>query len=87
MYVAFAQVGLNAEHSWADATIISHLAEECFNWDIELGFDENGNCKGEPRDDMILNPPRRLRWDIPPEVLYVKFEQSLPYIAPTLITQ
>ena len=30
------QIGLNAEHAWADATIISHLCEECFNWDIEL---------------------------------------------------
>ena len=59
---------MNAEHSWADATIISHLAEECFNWDIELGYDAEGNCRGQPRDDTILSPPRRLRWDIPADV-------------------
>ena len=63
------QVGINAEHAWADATIISHLAEECFNWDIELGYDEDGNCKGFVRDDMVLHPPSRLRWDIPKQVL------------------
>ncbi|XP_063681004.1 carnitine O-palmitoyltransferase 1, liver isoform-like isoform X4 [Bolinopsis microptera] len=63
------KIGMNAEHSWADATIISHLAEECFNWDIELGYDANGNCRGQPRDDTILSPPRRLRWDIPAEAV------------------
>jgi len=63
------KIGINAEHSWADATIISHLAEECFNWDIELGYTPEGNCKGAPRDDMILPPPRRLRWDINNEAI------------------
>ncbi|KAL5260125.1 hypothetical protein ACHWQZ_G010297 [Mnemiopsis leidyi] len=63
------KIGMNAEHAWADATIISHLAEECFNWDIELGYDSSGNCRGQPRDDTILSPPRRLRWDIPAEAV------------------
>ena len=68
---------MNAEHAWADATIISHLAEECFNWDIELGYDSSGNCRGQPRDDTILSPPRRLRWDIPAEVSFCSLFISL----------
>lgn len=63
------KIGLNAEHAWADATIISHLCEECFNWDIELGYTESGDCRGQPRDDMVLPPPRRLRWDMNSEAV------------------
>lgn len=47
---------------------MSHLVEECFNWDIELGYDENGNCKGKQIDKIILSPPKRLKWNIPTEV-------------------
>lgn len=59
------RLGLNAEHSWADAPIIGHLwefmlATDCF----ELGYTEDGNCCGDPA--LSLPPPYRLQWDIPP---------------------
>lgn len=58
------RLGLNAEHSWADAPIIGHLwefmlATDCF----ELGYTEDGNCHGDPGHS--LPPPYRLQWDIP----------------------
>ncbi|KAM4747541.1 carnitine O-palmitoyltransferase 1, muscle isoform [Rhinophrynus dorsalis] len=59
------KLGLNAEHSWADAPIIGHLwefvlATDCF----ELGYTEDGNCRGDP--GLSLPSPYRLQWDIPP---------------------
>ncbi|KAG8576510.1 hypothetical protein GDO81_009887 [Engystomops pustulosus] len=59
------RLGLNAEHSWADAPIIGHLwefmlATDCF----ELGYTESGNCRGDPL--FTLPPPYRLQWEIPP---------------------
>nr|DBA31501.1 TPA: hypothetical protein GDO54_007338 [Pyxicephalus adspersus] len=58
------KLGLNAEHSWADAPIVGHLwefmlATDCF----ELGYTEKGNCKGD--SGLSLSPPYRLQWDIP----------------------
>ncbi|KAE8616982.1 hypothetical protein XENTR_v10008942 [Xenopus tropicalis] len=60
------KLGLNAEHSWADAPIIGHLweftlATDCF----ELGYTEDGNCRGDAGSP--LPPPYRLQWDIPPK--------------------
>ncbi|XP_066557225.1 carnitine O-palmitoyltransferase 1, liver isoform isoform X2 [Amia ocellicauda] len=59
-------MGLNAEHSWADAPIVGHLWEHVLSTDyFQLGYTEDGHCKGE------LNPnipaPQRLQWDIPEE--------------------
>ncbi|XP_069621599.1 carnitine O-palmitoyltransferase 1, muscle isoform [Ranitomeya imitator] len=59
------RLGLNAEHSWADAPIIGHLwefmlATDCF----ELGYTEDGNCRGD--SGLSLPPPYRLHWEIPP---------------------
>ncbi|XP_063782694.1 carnitine O-palmitoyltransferase 1, muscle isoform [Pseudophryne corroboree] len=60
------RLGLNAEHSWADAPVIGHLwefmlATDCF----ELGYTEDGNCCGDP--GLSFPPPYRLQWDIPPQ--------------------
>ncbi|XP_025889491.1 carnitine O-palmitoyltransferase 1, muscle isoform-like, partial [Nothoprocta perdicaria] len=60
------KLGANAEHSWADAPIIGHLWEFMLGTDrFELGYDEKGNCRGEPNTGLA--PPERLLWDIPPE--------------------
>ncbi|KAM8820196.1 carnitine O-palmitoyltransferase 1, muscle isoform [Eudromia elegans] len=60
------KLGANAEHSWADAPIIGHLWEFMLGMErFELGYDEKGNCRGEP--NTALAPPERLLWDIPPE--------------------
>ncbi|KAM9582381.1 carnitine O-palmitoyltransferase 1, muscle isoform [Guaruba guarouba] len=60
------KLGANAEHSWADAPIIGHLWEFMLGTDrFELGYTEDGHCKGEP--NTMLPPPQRLQWDIPEE--------------------
>nr|AHB12592.1 carnitine palmitoyltransferase 1C [Leucoraja erinacea] len=67
-FIVFAngKVGLNAEHSWADAPIIGHLWEYALATDtFQLGYKEDGNCKGDPAPNVPL--PQRLQWDIPKE--------------------
>ncbi|XP_056272841.1 carnitine O-palmitoyltransferase 1, liver isoform isoform X2 [Pseudoliparis swirei] len=59
-------MGLNAEHSWADAPIIGHLWEHVLSMDpLKLGYTEEGHCCGEPHPN--LPGPHRLSWDIPAE--------------------
>ncbi|XP_057691806.1 carnitine O-palmitoyltransferase 1, liver isoform isoform X1 [Corythoichthys intestinalis] len=56
-------MGLNAEHSWADAPIVGHLWEHVLSMDpFKLGYTEEGNCCGEPHPN--LPAPLRLQWDI-----------------------
>uniref|UniRef100_A0A8K9WMB0 carnitine O-palmitoyltransferase n=1 Tax=Oncorhynchus mykiss TaxID=8022 RepID=A0A8K9WMB0_ONCMY len=57
-------MGLNAEHSWADAPIIGHLWEHVLSMDpVKLGYTEEGHCKGNPHPS--LPGPQRLQWNIP----------------------
>ncbi|XP_068595339.1 carnitine O-palmitoyltransferase 1, liver isoform [Brachionichthys hirsutus] len=59
-------MGLNAEHSWADAPIIGHLWEQVLSLDpLHLGYTEEGHCLGAPHPN--LPGPQRLHWDIPAE--------------------
>ncbi|XP_071751239.1 carnitine O-palmitoyltransferase 1, liver isoform [Centroberyx gerrardi] len=59
-------MGLNAEHSWADAPIIGHLWEHVLSMDpVKLGYTEDGHCCGEPHPN--LPGPQKLHWDIPAE--------------------
>ncbi|XP_031717316.1 carnitine O-palmitoyltransferase 1, liver isoform isoform X1 [Anarrhichthys ocellatus] len=59
-------MGLNAEHSWADAPIIGHLWEHVLSMDpVKLGYTEQGHCCGEPHPN--LPGPQRLSWDIAAE--------------------
>uniref|UniRef100_A0A8C5A2K6 Carnitine O-palmitoyltransferase 1, muscle isoform n=1 Tax=Gadus morhua TaxID=8049 RepID=A0A8C5A2K6_GADMO len=60
------KMGINTEHSWADAPIIGHmweyvLATDCFH----LGYTEEGHCKGDINKG--IPPPARLEWQIPKE--------------------
>ncbi|XP_061628989.1 carnitine O-palmitoyltransferase 1, muscle isoform isoform X1 [Phyllopteryx taeniolatus] len=60
------KMGINAEHSWADAPIVGHmweyvLATDCFH----LGYTEEGHCKGDVNKG--LPHPSRLQWQIPKE--------------------
>ncbi|XP_074872180.1 palmitoyl thioesterase CPT1C isoform X1 [Carettochelys insculpta] len=60
------KVGLNAEHSWADAPIIGHLWEYTLATDVfQLGYSSEGHCKGEVQPS--LPPPQKLQWEIPEE--------------------
>uniref|UniRef100_A0A3Q1F471 carnitine O-palmitoyltransferase n=1 Tax=Acanthochromis polyacanthus TaxID=80966 RepID=A0A3Q1F471_9TELE len=59
-------MGLNAEHSWADAPIIGHLWEHVLSMDpLKLGYNEDGHCRGAPHPN--LPGPQRLQWEIPAE--------------------
>lgn len=59
-------MGLNAEHSWADAPIVGHLWEHVLSMDpVKLGYTEEGHCCGEIHPN--LPGPQRLQWDIPAE--------------------
>ncbi|XP_043980469.1 carnitine O-palmitoyltransferase 1, muscle isoform isoform X2 [Gambusia affinis] len=58
------KMGVNIEHSWADAPIVGHmweyvLATDCF----QLGYTEEGHCKGDV--NRGLPSPTRLKWEIP----------------------
>ncbi|KAJ0069731.1 hypothetical protein NL108_012362, partial [Boleophthalmus pectinirostris] len=60
------KMGINTEHSWADAPIIGHmweyvLATDCFH----LGYTEEGHCKGDMNKGLPF--PTRLKWDLPAE--------------------
>uniref|UniRef100_A0A674P478 carnitine O-palmitoyltransferase n=1 Tax=Takifugu rubripes TaxID=31033 RepID=A0A674P478_TAKRU len=57
-------MGLNAEHSWADAPIVGHLWEHVLSMDPNnLGYTEEGHCRGVPHPN--LPGPQKLQWDIP----------------------
>ncbi|XP_062847047.1 carnitine O-palmitoyltransferase 1, liver isoform isoform X1 [Trichomycterus rosablanca] len=59
-------MGLNAEHTWADAPIVGHLWEHVLAHDpVRLGYTEEGHCKGKPHPN--LPGPQHLQWDIPEE--------------------
>ncbi|XP_044775663.1 carnitine O-palmitoyltransferase 1, liver isoform isoform X4 [Neomonachus schauinslandi] len=60
------KIGMNAEHSWADAPIVAHLWEYVLAMDsFHLGYAEDGHCKGDPNPNIPY--PTRLQWDIPEE--------------------
>ncbi|XP_058264297.1 carnitine O-palmitoyltransferase 1, liver isoform isoform X1 [Hemibagrus wyckioides] len=59
-------MGLNAEHTWADAPIVGHLWEQVLSMDpVKLGYTEEGHCRGKPHPN--LPGPQRLQWDISEE--------------------
>ncbi|XP_053092780.1 carnitine O-palmitoyltransferase 1, liver isoform isoform X2 [Pangasianodon hypophthalmus] len=59
-------MGLNAEHTWADAPIVGHLWEQVLSMDpVKLGYTKDGHCQGKPHPSMP--GPQRLQWDISEE--------------------
>uniref|UniRef100_H2YB08 Uncharacterized protein n=1 Tax=Ciona savignyi TaxID=51511 RepID=H2YB08_CIOSA len=66
--------GINAEHSWADAPIMSYLAEQVLGYEYQsLGYGPDGKVKGRPMVQPILPD---LQWQISPECQEV-IESSL----------
>ncbi|KAI6172014.1 Carnitine O-palmitoyltransferase [Aphelenchoides besseyi] len=60
------RVGVNAEHSFADASIVAHLMEYVLLKDYCVrGYDEAGNCTGEAE---TVCHPERLKWSLNEEV-------------------
>uniref|UniRef100_A0A8C4WNM2 carnitine O-palmitoyltransferase n=1 Tax=Gopherus evgoodei TaxID=1825980 RepID=A0A8C4WNM2_9SAUR len=69
------KMGLNTEHSWADAPIVGHLWENVMSSDcLQLGYTEDGHCKGDINQNIPF--PTRLQWEIPKECQEV-IERSL----------
>ncbi|NXU42414.1 CPT1A palmitoyltransferase, partial [Drymodes brunneopygia] len=69
------RMGLNAEHSWADAPIVGHLWENVMATEyLELGYSVDGHCKGDTNPNIPI--PTKLQWDIPEECQEV-IEKSL----------
>ncbi|PAA56633.1 hypothetical protein BOX15_Mlig029955g1 [Macrostomum lignano] len=59
------RIGFNAEHSWADAPVLSQLWEETvITSDIVpgVGYNSDGHCKGSPKG--TVPNPIRLQWDL-----------------------
>ncbi|NXP64737.1 CPT1A palmitoyltransferase, partial [Chloropsis cyanopogon] len=69
------KMGLNAEHSWADAPIVGHLWENVMATEyLELGYSADGHCKGDTNPNIPI--PTKLQWEIPEECQEV-IEKSL----------
>ncbi|NXH14726.1 CPT1A palmitoyltransferase, partial [Bucco capensis] len=69
------RIGLNAEHSWADAPIVGHLWENAMATEyLDLGYSEDGHCKGETNPNIPI--PTKLQWEIP-EACQEVIERSL----------
>ena len=66
-HLIHSQMGVNAEHSWADAPIVGHLLEYGANLEFQPGqYTEEGDAAGTIREDIPL--PKRLRWEFTEEV-------------------
>ncbi|XP_078494442.1 carnitine O-palmitoyltransferase 1, liver isoform isoform X2 [Ciona intestinalis] len=58
--------GINAEHSWADAPIMSYVVEEALGFEYQsLGYTQDGRVKGRPTVQPIT--PHRLQWQLTAE--------------------
>ncbi|XP_076640143.1 carnitine O-palmitoyltransferase whd isoform X1 [Colletes latitarsis] len=57
------RTGFNAEHSWADAAVMSHLWEYVMAQEIvNREFTKDGHTNGAP--EFTPPPPTRLQWDL-----------------------
>lgn len=63
-------VGFNAEHSWGDAAVCSHMWEYVLCEDVIFQrYADDGHSKGSPQFEPPA--PIRLKWDLQPETLDV----------------
>jgi len=61
------RIGFNAEHSWADAAVMSHFWEYVVSDEaVNMGYTTDGRSLGTPE----FNPPMptRLQWDLTPAI-------------------
>ena len=77
------RVGMNAEHSWADALVVAHLWERVFcakkSIDRDGGYDDTGHCALTKADQSKANRAiswARLQWDIRHPELAETIEQA-----------
>jgi carnitine O-palmitoyltransferase 1 len=63
IFTANGRVGLNTEHSWADAPVTGQMWESVLADEaLMIGYDENGHSKGTCRFDELPNPIK-MRWE------------------------
>lgn len=72
-----AKIGINAEHSWADAPVVSHMWEHIILEALNERYDEKGNTLGTP--GLTPPTPTRLNWEIKHEC-YAAIEKSLDVV-------
>ncbi|XP_076801897.1 carnitine O-palmitoyltransferase 1, liver isoform-like isoform X2 [Clavelina lepadiformis] len=66
VFFANGRLGLNAEHSWADAPIMSHVVEQALGFEyMHLSYDSDGKVSGVATVRPV--PPQRLAWSISDE--------------------
>ena len=66
--------GLNAEHSWADAPIVSYLCEETLGYEfLSLKYNPDGTVGGKP--GSVAVKAERLKWVIPDQVRKFRFSK------------
>ncbi|XP_043256617.1 carnitine O-palmitoyltransferase 1, liver isoform isoform X3 [Colletes gigas] len=76
------RTGFNAEHSWADAAVMSHLWEYVMAEEIvDREFTKDGHTKGAP--EFTPPPPTRLQWDL--DVNCISAIQQSYQVAQTLL--
>ncbi|EZA54166.1 hypothetical protein DMN91_000423 [Ooceraea biroi] len=57
------RIGFNAEHSWADAAVMSHLWEYVVSSEfLDREYDKDGHNAGTP--EFVPPAPTRLQWDM-----------------------
>ncbi|XP_012173756.1 carnitine O-palmitoyltransferase 1, liver isoform isoform X2 [Bombus terrestris] len=62
------RTGFNAEHSWADAAVMSHMWEYVISQEVtNREYKEDGYNKGVP--EFTPPPPVRLQWDLNPKCI------------------
>ena len=65
------RVGLNVEHSWADAPVTGHLWEYSLSDEFfKIGYDANGHSNGVMRYEELPDPIK-LRWEFTPKVQFI----------------
>ncbi|XP_008553857.1 carnitine O-palmitoyltransferase 1, liver isoform isoform X1 [Microplitis demolitor] len=62
------RIGFNAEHSWADAAVMSHLWETLVAEEASANIYKDGHTAGTPEFTLT---PTRLQWDLTPECIDV----------------
>ena len=69
------RTGFNAEHSWADAAVMSHLWEYVMSQETNnRQYKEDGCTDGTP--EFTPPSPTRLQWDLNPKVIAVIEESN-----------
>lgn len=72
------KLGINAEHSWADAPIVGYIMEYTCNKEYLARYQQDGHCAGYDALSTALPRPPMLKWELsPPCVARISSAQTL----------